>query len=221
MRQSPLAQTTSAGSATFGKRAATVRKRCRSANTQCRRLFAGAVLRAKVQARTSCSFDHVVTSWPYLIPAAVLCVAWVIWGIGGVTILGSHMNFKTLRSDISKIQLPAGFEEVSSSESGRDCAKRPCALREFWVWRGSRTHTAIDACRDVRRAMGAQLPQVEPNDPMPHGTACSYFDILGAFLRPDLGKRSGHAFVWVNSKAKGSPGGYMVELIAAYNYLGY
>jgi hypothetical protein len=160
-------------------------------------------------------------AWPYLIPVAVLCVAWMIWGIGGVTILGSHMNFKTLRSDISKIQLPAGFEEVSSSESGRDCAKRPCALREFWVWRGSRTNTAIDACRDVRRAMGAHLPQVEPNDPMPHGTACSYFDILGAFLRPDLGKRSVQAFVWVNSKAKGSPGGYMVELIAAYNYLGY
>ena len=69
--------------------------------------------------------------------------------------------------------------------------------------------------------MGAQLPQVEPNDPIPLGTVCSYFGILGAFLRPDLGKRSVRAFVWANGKAKGSPGGYMVELIAAYNYLGY
>ena len=145
----------------------------------------------------------------------------MIWAIGGVGILGSHMNFKALRSDISQIQLPAGYEEVSSSESGRDCAKRPCALREFWVWRGSRTHTAIDACRDVRRAMGAQLPRLSLTIRYRWGRYVVISASWALSYAPISEKRSVRAFVWVNGKAKGSPGGYMVELIAAYNYLGY
>jgi hypothetical protein len=162
--------------------------------------------------------------WQYLIPLAIFGIIWIIWAIWsivGANITGSHMNFKTLRSDISKVQLPAGYEKVSTSESGDDCAKRPCTLTEFWVWHASRVHTAADACRDIGRAMGAGLPNVESNAPaVPRGAACEYVTTLAKFFQPGLGKRQAEAFVWVNDKAKGSPGGYLVELLAAYHYLG-
>lgn len=90
--------------------------------------------------------------WQYLIPLVILGLAWMswaIWSIVGVSIIGSQMNFKSLRSDLSKVQLPAGYEKVSTSESGDGCARRPCTLTEFWAWHASRVHTAADACRDI------------------------------------------------------------------------
>jgi hypothetical protein len=157
--------------------------------------------------------------WQYLIPFWTVGIALIIWATAGVAITGSHMNFTTLRSDISKIRLPAGYEKMSASESGSDCASRRCALTEFWVWRGSSAHTAADACQDVSRAMEAGLGDATSNAPdNPRGTACEYFTTLESYFHPGLGKRQVEAFVWVNDKAKGSPGGYIVELITAYNY---
>ena len=128
-----------------------------------------------------------------------VALAWIVWATEGVNITGSHMNFKTLRSDINKVRLPAGYEETSTSESGSDCARpdSPCVLREFWVWRGSGAHTAADACQDISRAMEAGLGDAESNAPdVPQGAECEYFTTLSSFLHPGLGKRQAEAFVW-------------------------
>lgn len=159
--------------------------------------------------------------YPWLAVAVFLVwAAFFIWVSEGANITGYQMNFRTLRSDLSKVHLPAGYEKVSSSESGTDCRERTCALMEFWVWRADGAHTAAQACRDVSRAMRAGLPGVDAEVAsfVPRGAACEYDTVLASFFRPGLGKRSAEALVWVNGKAKGSPGGYRVELLAAYNY---
>ena len=157
--------------------------------------------------------------WPFLIAAFVVAIAWITWAVAGVTITGSQMNFRTLSSDLGRIRLPPGYEKVSASESGRDCAHQLCVLKEFWIWRGG-GRTAADGCRDINRAMQARYSNVESSDPVPRGAACEHFTILDSFLHPGLGKRTAEAFVWVNDQAKGSPGGYKVELLDAYNYAG-
>lgn len=178
---------------------------------------------AQPQVRAPAPREAETPAWQYLIPFFVLWVAWMIWATAGTYITGSHMNFTTLRSDISKIQLPAGYEKKSTSESGSDrgCAEKPCKLREFWVWRGSSVHTAADACRDTSRAMAARLGGVDSDAPIPQGAACGYFTVLDNFFQPGLGKREVEGLVWVNDKAKGSPGGYILELVAGYDYVGY
>jgi hypothetical protein len=158
--------------------------------------------------------------WPFLIAGFVVAVAWITWAVFGVAITGSHMNFRTLSSDAGRIRLPHGYEKVSTSESGSDCAHQLCVLKEFWIWHGSGARTAANGCRDIMRAMGANYSNVESNDPIPRGAACEYFTTLDSFLHPGLGKRIAVAFVWVNEQAKGSPGGYEVELLDSYNYAG-
>lgn len=160
-----------------------------------------------------------VAPW-LVIPLGMVVAAFFIWMSEGANITGYHTNFRTLRSDISKIHLPAGYEKMSSSESGSNCREQRCTLMEFWVWRADGAHTAADACRDLGRAMETGLPGVDAGAApyRPRGAACEYYTSLESFFHPGDGKRFVDALVWVNGKAKGSPGGYKVELLAAYNY---
>jgi hypothetical protein len=157
-----------------------------------------------------------VPAW-LVIPGLILFAAFMIWMSLGAYITGHQIDFTTLRSDVSKIHLPAGYEKTSSE---RHCRAQRCTLTEFWVWRAGGPNTAADACRDLGRAMKTGFRGVEADPPpyRPRGTACEYYTSLENFLYPYDRKRFVNAFVWVNGKAKGSQGGFKVELVAAYNY---
>jgi hypothetical protein len=152
----------------------------------------------------------------------IAALAWVIWWVWSAYIVTrpgfSHMNYTTLRSDISKVHLPAGYEKISTSESGNDCAGRSCTLAELWVRRGSGVHTATDACQDVSQAMAAGFSRVDPNDPIPQEAACDYYTILDSFFHPSAGKRTVETLVWVNNGKISFGDNYIVEVLGTYNF---
>lgn len=154
-------------------------------------------------------------TWHYLIIPGAVLIPVLLWLVVATPILYNlHMNFTTLKSDISSVRLPAGYERESAYESG-NCAAATCTLTEWWVWRGSTVRSAVDACRDVGRAMDKGLPEVGAGVG-PRGAECEYFTILASFFRPDLGKRSAEGVVWTNNKESDNPGGYKVELLVTY-----
>jgi hypothetical protein len=149
---------------------------------------------------------------------ALAWVIWWLWAVFGVTKLGfSQMNYTTLRSDIGKVHLPAGYEKVSTSESGNNCAGQSCTLTELWVWHGSGVRTATDACQDISKAMDAAFSPVYPNDPIPQEAACDYYAILSSFLHPGQGKRTVQALVWVNNGTVSYGDHYILEVLGSYN----
>jgi hypothetical protein len=156
--------------------------------------------------------------WAYFVPLLVIWAIAFFWFVIGARITGPHMSFAILRSDVSLIRLPPGYVQVSSAQSGRDCAHNQCALAEFWVWRGSTARSASGACRDIDRAMNAGIGDAELNSLPPRGAACDYGATRDSFLDPWLAKRDVDAFVWTGPRATGRPGGFQVELMSANFY---
>lgn len=112
-----------------------------------------------------------------------------------LTLIGAQENFRALRGDLAKVQLPPGYHLVTTRQAGTDCASGQCSIIQTWAWTPSSGHGSPAVCADVQQTLASAFSRVDPNSPLPANATCDYYAILGDLLHPGQGKRTVEAIV--------------------------
>jgi len=127
---------------------------------------------------------------------SVVVLTLIVWSFS-IERAGAQKNLTTLRADAARIQPPAGYAVSSTSETGTDCRRGPCNIKQIWIWRGHDWRTTADTCIEAGKAMKAAF-SLASQDSHPPSEACEYSIVLTSFRHPDKGKRTVQAIVPVS-----------------------